>query len=362
MSNSQVLSAVTEIGETVKTRIEAQDKRIKELDSAITEIVQQGAGFKSVPGTNTRQTLGDAAVKAFSENAELFSKSGRVTLELKAASDAVTTTSGRTIESGGVGAPGMNMIGLQYALPTREAIGLTALEYSRYTGIEGAAAVQATEGADKAAVRPGHSLIAQSSITLAGYTVMSRQALSDSNELRQAVEVTLTRSVANALDALLYDGSVTPAWTGFETLSTAFASTKYSVLADAISETVADMQEEGFQPTVVVLSPATWVQVCTERADTGTGLYLGGNYLGQIEPAIRGLRVVLSASVRAGCALVVDTAHTELLTVQRPNITIGTVDQQFTQNLATLLLELRVIPVFRTTGASRLAVPDGVSI
>ena len=79
-------------------------------------------------------SLGAQFVKAFEANKDLFQKTRSVRLEIKAAGDAVTTSSGRTIVSGGVGAPGANLLGLQNALTVRPAPGTSAVEYSRYTG------------------------------------------------------------------------------------------------------------------------------------------------------------------------------------------------------------------------------------
>lgn len=72
---------------------------------------------------------------------------------------------------------------------------------------------------------------------------------------------------------------------------------------------------------------------------------------------MRGLQVVLSPSVDAGKALLMDSSHSELLVVDAFSVEVGFVDQDFTKNLVTLLGELRVIPVFRTVGAARLITP-----
>ena len=94
--------------------------------------------------------LGDAFVKQFEENKSLFEKTRSVRLEIKAAGDAITTASGRTIIGGGVGAIAGGVLGLQNALIARPAPNTSAVEYSRYTGQQGAAAQQAVEGDTKA--------------------------------------------------------------------------------------------------------------------------------------------------------------------------------------------------------------------
>ncbi len=299
-------------------------------------------------------TLGDQLVRAFAENADLFNRTKSLTMQLRAAGDTITTASGRTIVTGAAGFISGGVLGLQNALRVRGADG-SALEYSRFTGTQGAAAVQAAEGDAKAAVRPDHSLIVQSALTIAGYAQMSRQALKDSDELRRAVDVTLARSVATALDAALVNGC-TGFTGGFEGLATAYTSLTYTALVDAVSEAVATMQTAGFNPDVVSLHPSDWLAITTAKG-TANDHYLSGSYLAQIEPVLRGLRVVLSPSVDAGKALVLDSSHSELLIVEDFNVELGYVNDNFTKNLAVVLGEMRVLPVFRTVGSARLITP-----
>lgn len=312
----------------------------------------EGASMFDRPGA--RASLADQVVKGFTDNSELFAKTKSLRLELKAATDPITTTSGRTIMGGGVGFVQGGVLGLQNAIPVRS-VPATALEYSRYIGQQGAAGVQAAEGDTKAAVRPDHSLITQNALTIAGFAKMSRQALGDSQELRQAVDVTLNRSVATALDAALVNGVAGFAG-GFEGLATAYTSLVYTSLVDAISEGVATMQVAGFVPDVVALNPADWLAITVAKG-TANDHYLSGSYLGQIEPVLRGLRVVLSPSIDAGKALVLDSTHSELLIVNDFTVEIGYTNDDFIKNLAVLLGEMRILPVFRTVGSARLITP-----
>ena len=315
--------------------------------------VSTGLGVSASRGNHAGASLGDQVVRAFNENREIFGKTKSVSLELRAAADTITTSSGRTIVNGGVGFVQGGVLGLQNALPIRVAT-TSALEYSRYTGQQGAAAVQAAEGDTKAAVRPDHSLITQTALTIAGYAKMSRQAINDQSELRRAVEVTLNRSVATALDAALVNGAT--GFTGFEGLATAYTSLVYTSLVDAISEGVSTMQTAGFSPDVVALNPADWLAITTAKG-TANDHYLSGSYLAQIEPVLRGLRVVLSPSIDAGKGLVMDSAHSELQIVENFTVEIGYAGDDFIKNLCVLLGEMRVIPVFRTVGSARLITP-----
>ena len=336
------------------TALEAVETHQREIKDRLLMLEQRPTAGKFPGEFTSKSTLGDQFIKSFEANKDLFEKTRSVRLEIKAAGDAITTSSGRTIVSGGVGSPGANLLGLQNALTTRPASGSSAVEYSRYTGQQGAAAVQAGEGAAKAAVRPDHSLITQGALTVAGFSKMSRQSMNDSAELRRAVDTTLTRSVNTALDVALTTGGTGFAG-GFAALATAYTSLVYTSLVDAISEGVATMQTAGFAPDVVAVSPADWLAI-TVMKDT-TGQYLSGAYLGEMPSAMRGLRVVLSPTVATGKALLIDSAHTELLIVDGFTVEVGYVGDDFTNNLATLLGEMRCIPVFRTVGAMRLITP-----
>jgi hypothetical protein len=325
-----------------------------ELADRVLNLEQKG-GVQFAERTTKGDSLGDLFIKSFDENRDLFSKSKSLRLELKAAGDPVTTTSGRNIVSGGVGGIAGGVLGLQNALSVRMAAGTSAVEYSRYTGQQGAAAVQSAEGAAKAAVRPDHSLIVQSAVTIAGYSKMSRQALSDKSELKRSIDITLNRSVGTALDVLLTTGGTGFAG-GFAGLATAYTSLVYNKLVDAVSEGVSTMQTAGFMPDVVAVSPADWLAVVVAKG-VANDHYLSGQYLGALPSEMRGLRVVLSPTVAAGKALLIDSNHAELQVVDGFSVEVAYDGSDFTNNLVTILGEMRVIPVFRTTGSMRLITP-----
>lgn len=351
------MGSIELIGKTLD-KIGAGFEQVKaaqtELAERVFSLEQRGTPGNFTNFDRKAVSLADQVVKGFTDNAELFAKTKSLRLELKAASDPITTSNGRAIMSGGVGFVQGGVLGLQNALPVR-AVATTALEYSRYTGQQGAAGVQGAEGDSKAAVRPDHSLVTQNALTVAGFAKMSRQSLDDSNELRRAVEVTLNRSVATALDAALVNGA-TGFTGGFEGLATSYTSLLYTSLVDAISEGVATMQTAGFVPDVVALHPADWLAITVAKG-TANDHYLSGSYLGQIEPVLRGLRVVLSPSIDAGKAMVLDSSHSELLIVSNFTVELGYTNDDFVKNLAVLLGEMRVLPVFRTAGSARLITP-----
>lgn len=331
--------------------IEAKQREITDRLLA----VEQKSGARPDGMQTKEDTIGAQFVKSFEANKDLFAKTRSVRLEIKAAGDPVTTASGRHLISGGVGVSGLISLGFQNAMKIRPVPGTSAVEYSRYTGVTGAAAVQSAEGVAKAALRPEHSLIIQPAITIAGYTKMSRQALGDSAELASAVNVTLNDSVNRALDDVLTGGSVSPAFAGFNALATAHTSALFTELVDALAEGISDMQLGGFNPDVLVIAPSTWMLITTDKGTDGH--YLTGTYLQATPKEFLGLRVVISTGVPASKGMLLDSRHSELLISDAFSIEVAYSGDDFTKNLVTVLGEARVIPTFRTVGTARLITP-----
>ena len=365
MSTTQlVVDALQSLEERAVESMKKMKERQDEFADRLLQIEQKGtARYDDGGGHSIAHGLGHRVWTEMKKNADILSKTDRLRLALpgagdlaiKAAGDVTGTTSARTIQSGGVGIPGAMALGVYNAMPTRSIGATSAVEYSRYTGIEGAAALQAAEGDAKAAVRPTFGLITQSALTVAGYSKVSKQALTDSNELARAVDVTLRRSIGTALDTLLMSGSWGGA-NGFLAHATAYTSLVYTNLADAASEAVATMQEAGFMPDTVVLKPADWLAITTATA-SGSGEYLSGAYLSPLPELLRGMKVVLSPGVTAGKVMVADSSQLELLVVDDMTVEVGTSGDDFTKNVRTILGEMRVIPTFRAVGAVRLITP-----
>lgn len=361
MSLDTLLKSVDAIHEKVtssSTKTAAELQRLstdqRELADRLVSLEQRGGMQQEAREGAGRASLGDRVWSELEKNAELLAKTRSIRFEVKAAADPITTANGRNIVVGVVGGPGPNTLGLQLALRTVPVFGVTALEYSRYTGKEGAAAQQATEGAAKAYVRPTHTLVTQKALTIAGLTKISAQAMTDRAELAAVVNNVLRREVDIALDVALTNGA-TDFSGGFEALATAYTSLVYTAMVDAISEGVSTMQIAGFAPDVVVLNPADWLAIMVAK---GSDLhYLSGSYLQAMPMEMRGLRVVLSSSVDAGKALLMDSQHCELRVSNTFGVEVAYSGDDFERNLLTMRGEMRVIPVFRSTGAARLITP-----
>jgi hypothetical protein len=340
------IDLVTKSLDTFADKVDGFRKHNAELADRVLMLEQRGGSVALEP-TTKGDSLGDLVVKQFDENRNLFEKTRNVRLSIKAAGDPVTTVSGRTIIGAGVGSPTGAVLGLQNALPTRMVSGTTSVEYSRYTGYQGEAAVQAAEGDAKAQLRPDHTLITQSAITIAGYTKMSRQALNDSAELKRCIDVTLKRSIGLALNDVLVNGSVTPAFPGFASLAEPWPVSVWPLFLDRMCEQVANMQSLGFNPDTVFMAPNTYLNATLYKA-TADGHYLVPQYIGVRPNELRGLRVVLGAGITLDKALVIDSTQCELLIVDDFSVEVAYSGDDFTKNMVTVLGEMRVIPVYRS--------------
>lgn len=351
----EFMLAIKQVGESNSALREAVQRRVSDLQDRVEELEAKGmAPGRTGPGTETK-SLGGMAAEAILADLPSLEKHRTLRVELKAAGDPVTTGSARAVIFGGIGVPQGQVLGIQYALPQRTVDGATIVEYSRYTGVEGAAAQQTTEGSAKAAFTPTFSIISQASMTFAGYSKVSRQAMQDRNELARVVNTALSRSLNTVIDVGLVNGATGFAG-GLEGLATAYTSLVYTGMADAISEGVATMQTAGFSPDVVALNPADWLALSVAKG-TANDHYLSGNYLGALPQQLRGLRVALSPSVDAGKALLMDTAHIEVVVIGGTALEVAYAGDDFTKNLATMLIETRIAPVFRAVGAARLITP-----
>ena len=248
--SQQIMNALQDIDhglEKYNAKLADLETKNRELAGRLLDIEQKGGAWQD-GGHNDNAavvTLGAKVWREIKANADLLGKTSKLRLDIKAAGDVTGTGSARTIVSGGVGVAAGMALGAQFAFTSRSIGATSAVEYSRYTGIEGAAALQAALDDAKAAVRPTFSLISQPALTIAGYSKISKQALSDQSELSRAIDVTLRRSIGKALDTVLCSGT----WGGGAGMlahATAYTSLVYTSLADAASEGVATMQEAGF--------------------------------------------------------------------------------------------------------------------
>ncbi len=129
----KVLTAINDLDGRIQVKF-------RELDDEMLQLKQKGI---PMPGpTTTAPAFARKVCAEIAKNLDFIQKSPSVRLEVKAASDALTTTDARTVASAGVGFPAGAALGIQNGLPTRLIGPTSAVEYSRYLANEGAAAKQ----------------------------------------------------------------------------------------------------------------------------------------------------------------------------------------------------------------------------
>lgn len=354
---------IQQFKQLVEDSSEALKERFARIDAEIRDMKLDSERRAAMGGHpveyGTGRTFASRATETINKSMDHLDRHGSLRVEVKAAGDLITTANVGNTRNVGLGSPSAMPIGLQFAGRAIESIGATSVEYSRYLGTEGDAGVQATEGGTKSALRGNWLLVNQPSITVAGYSNVSRQALHDTAQLNGAISNVMSNSLNKAVDDLLWSGS-SGLFAGYVDLATTHQSEVFDVLVDAVAEGIAVMQEAGSNPTAVAVSPTTWVSITTAKA-SGSGEYLTGAYLGAPTMMMHGLPVVLSLSVPNDRAVLVDANAVELVVTQNPVIEVGYKNDDFIKNQAVLLIETRVAPVIKASAALLYVMPEGAT-
>lgn len=355
MSFEQIEKSLSGL-ESKLARLDALEKEVKHHDACITEMAQKQTGYRAgmVDGVMRAETFGETVVKAVQQDADILQKAGKLTLEV--ATSPITSADASTIGSGGITVLAGPVPSILNGLPTRGISGVNSLVYSRFMGTEGAADVQPNEGDIKARAKPSFLEVTQNAITIAGITKASKQVLADSMAMQQCIDITLRRSIAKTMDAVLAGGNKvgSATWDGYLALAKPVTGT-YTALVDSVSETVTKMLEEGLAPGVIFMAPSTWLALVIAKDKNDR--YLQDEYLGALPMELRGTPVVLSPSIPAGKALVVDAPNLEVLVNDSTVVELGYSGEDFERNLISVRAETRFLPTYRIDGAARLVTP-----
>jgi HK97 family phage major capsid protein len=357
---SEIVAAIAALQATTLESFGSLDTKSVDLGARLTEMEQKAArrgatGSGNLDGSG--DSLGSLVEKEFKANADLFGKTKRVSFEV----ETKTLTSLATGAHASRDVPNTpldnstSVIGLLSPGPLE---GLSVLHYPRRTGTTGAAAVQAGEGEAKAETQPVFAAISQAAITIAGFAVVSEQALSTAGGLRRAVDSHLNKSVRDTSSAVLMGGTIAAQWpfAGYVALAGAFVGPAgFPALADGIMAGALRMRLQGFAPSIVVLSEAAFLGVQLAKDDNGR--YLTDLYLADLSMALGGMKVGLSADVPDGSAMLIDPAFVGYLASGTTRISVGTVNDQFTRNLVTVKAEIEILPFMSDYQALMMVTP-----
>jgi hypothetical protein len=321
-----------------------------QLQQHVVKMQNEGGGFSAVGGFGP--SLGQQVEQEFQANSEMYRKAGRVALEVQAS---ITSAPG-----GGHGsldapaAPAQNATQLVGMLKPEDIAGLATLHYARRTGVTGAAGVQAGEGAAKPTSEPVFTAVAQNAITISGVATLTEQALRTTGGLKRAVDAHLTKSVRDAADLVLLEGTDEAAWPfdGLIALAEPFTAVDAESLVDAVLAGRLFMATSGFNPAVAVMNSSDYLGAVTAKGEDGH--YLAGGLSGTLALQLVGLRVALSNAIPSGQALLLDTAFVGMLRSPAVRISVGHINDDFSRNLVRVRGEIDMIPYLNDFEAALL--------
>mgnify|MGYP003417586593 FL=1 len=193
-----------------------------------------------------------------------------------------------------------------------------------------------TEGSAKAGAEYSFTLVTKELVTKAAWVKASSQFLEDAPGLAAYINSDLPFQVRQVEEAYLAAALYTAA-----TAAVAFSGGTSEF--DAILDAVTTVQNNGFNPDVLLINPADWAVLLGEKASTA-GTYLGGGpFTATGNPW--GLRVVVTKSATVGAPLVGDFARGAKV-YRRGGMAVASTNADgtdFQKNIITIRAELRLV-------------------
>ena len=222
-------------------------------------------------------------------------------------------------------------------------VSVGTFEYMQLNGYTNNAAFQTEEGQAKAETGLPTQIVQAQVATLAHWIKASVQVLADAPALTQQVDNLLRYGLLAKLEAEIVSGAAGQGKIkGLIEHATDFTPTGTPTPADAIGQAVVSLNANGWVAGVIVLNPADWFAIASERAETGNGQYVLGSPRDPSPPSLWGVPVVTTPSLAAGSALVLDPSQVAVLDREQPTMLASRDDgTNFTSNLVTILAEMR---------------------
>jgi len=324
------------------------NQKMREIDVRLLEIEQKGAGLTNDPGTRTA-TVVDIIRKSagFADYLAGRTKTARIPLEGLELKSVLTSTA----------LPGSGSPTATYPVQAQRADGLwgygfrptrlldvlprlpmtsNALEYIELTGYSNAAAEQTAEGDTKAEAQVNTGASEAKVATVAHWLPASRQLLADAPALESALRQLLLHGLADKLERLLVRGNGTIK--GLWTQGTTFAYTGAYRL-DAVGEALGYMAGQGYPASFILMHPTDW-SLQQQRKDSQKR-YLMGDPSQPAPPALWNTPVIPTAACTVDEWICVDATKVLLLDRMAAAVELGYIGNQFTQNVQTMLAEVR---------------------
>lgn len=215
-----------------------------------------------------------------------------------------------------------------------------AFTFNRLDGYNNFADVQAYEGANKAVTTVPTTLATANIVTIAHYVKASRQVLADAPALRMQIDSLLNYGTLLKFEDQLVNGPGGTEIDGLVNQATSFVQSTDSGKPDAIGEAIASLESGGWRAGVILMNPADWFAIRSERSQTEK-IYVASGWSQPADPSIWGVPVVSTPSLAQGKTLIIDPSQVAILDRQDARLEIGFEGSDFTTNMATMLSEMR---------------------
>lgn len=246
----------------------------------------------------------------------------------------------QTQRSGMMGEAPRRRLSLLDMLPIVQATS-NSFEFVSLDGFVNAAGYQLTETGEKPEQSLPTALKTAPVVTIAAYLRASEQVLADAPGLVQFIDAHMRHAIRSKLESEVVNGAGgTGQINGLLAQATAWSGTVTS-MADDIGAAMVEMQANGWNPGAIVMSPAQWHSIRSERADTGNGQYVAGGWASPDADTMWGVPVVTTPSMIDGQVLVIDPSQVALLDRQQIATVIDRAGNDLIENAVTMRTEIR---------------------
>jgi HK97 family phage major capsid protein len=351
-------TATAEQIETIRTLANNANGRLRDIEQALARIIGSGgsgSGHLGAPESPLRAVIEAPEFVSFrdrrSDRASV-PMSARSILSLERRATITSDVGGDDVsprispaQRGGIAFGPQRTTFIHNLMPNLPATS-GSIEYLRETTFDNAAAPQSAEGAAKAESSLAFTLMNAPIPTIAHWTKVSRQALSDSAALQQHLDTRLIYGLLVKLEFQVIAGDGTAG--GMTGLTHAGNFTPYAGVGgdtaiDSIRRAIGQLEAISFVPDIVILNPDDWTDidllkdsqerylVGTPKAATTMNLW---NRLVYPTPAMTGGKFIVASLAQA----------TTFYSREDANLLLSPSDSDnFTKNLVTALAELRAL-------------------
>lgn len=191
--------------------------------------------------------------------------------------------------------------------------------------------------------------------TIAAHTTVSKQLLGDAAGLEAEIKRVFNHKVRLKAQRELIEGDGAQFHIEGLLEQSSEATATGSNPADRLGYVISAMEDDGFQPDLIVLGRGDWFGIQVQKDSTGRYIY--GPPTAPIPPAIWNTRIVIAPNVPADTALVIDSQTLSVLDREQPSIYMTRDHLDYaTRNLVLILAEIRIgLAVYDLGGVRRLA-------